>query len=60
MKHRQFVCGSAVLLGVWLALTFFREVPSQRYPRLEKHRKTAEVKKPEEPHFQLSQASIAE
>jgi hypothetical protein len=43
MKLRQFVSGSAVVLGAWLAITFFHEVPSQRYPKLDKHRRSAEA-----------------
>jgi hypothetical protein len=41
MKLRQFVSGSAVILGAWLAITFFHEVPSQRYPKLDKYRRSA-------------------
>jgi len=49
MKLRQFVSGSAVVLGAWLAITFFHEVPTQRYPKLDKHRRSAETSgKPEE------------
>jgi hypothetical protein len=44
MKLRQFVSGSAVVLGAWLAITFFHEVPTQRYPKLDKHRRSAETK----------------
>ena len=43
MQLRQFVSGSAVILGVWLAITFFHEVPTQRYPKLDKHRRSAEL-----------------
>lgn len=43
MKLRQFVSGSAVVLGAWLAITFFREVPAQRYPKLDKYRNTAKA-----------------
>jgi hypothetical protein len=44
MKLRQFVSGSAVVLGVWLGITFFHEVPTQRYPKLDKYRKSAETR----------------
>lgn len=37
MDIRRFVSGSAVILAGWLAVTFFRDVPSQRYPRLDKY-----------------------
>jgi hypothetical protein len=43
MKLRQFVSGSAVVLGAWLAITFIHEVPSQRYPKLDKYRRSAEA-----------------
>lgn len=41
MKLRQFVSGSAVVLGVWLAITFVHEVPTKRYPKLDKYRRSA-------------------
>jgi hypothetical protein len=41
MKLRYFVSGSAVVLGVWLAITFVHEVPTKRYPKLDKYRRTA-------------------
>lgn len=41
MKLRHFVSGSAVVLGAWLAITFFHEVPTQRYPKLEKYHRSA-------------------
>lgn len=37
MKLRQFVTTSAVVLAGWLGFTFFHEVPSQRYPKLQKY-----------------------
>jgi hypothetical protein len=36
MQLRHFVSGSAVILAGWLAVTFIHEVPTQRYPRLDK------------------------
>lgn len=36
MKIRNFVSGSSVILVGWLGATFFNEVPSQRYPKLDK------------------------
>lgn len=33
MKVRVFVTGSAALLAVWLAATFFSDVPVERYPQ---------------------------
>ena len=41
MQLRQFVSVSAVVLAAWLAVTFVYEVPSQRYPKLDKYPKTA-------------------
>ena len=37
MKLRQFVTTSAVVLAGWLGFTFVHEVPSQRYPKLQKY-----------------------
>jgi hypothetical protein len=37
MNLRYFVSGSAAILAGWLSLTFVLEVPSQRYPKLQKH-----------------------
>jgi hypothetical protein len=36
MQLRHFVSGSAVILAGWLAVTFIHEVPTQRYPKLDK------------------------
>jgi hypothetical protein len=36
MQLPHFVSGSAVILTGWLVVTFFHEVPSQRYPKLQK------------------------
>jgi hypothetical protein len=43
MKLHHFVSGSAVILAGWLALTFVYDMPSQRYPRMEKHPKVSEI-----------------
>lgn len=48
MKLRQFVSGSALVLGAWLAITFFQEVPTQRYPKLDKHQRSAKAPDPSE------------
>jgi hypothetical protein len=48
MKLRQFVSGSALVLGAWLAITFFQEVPAQRYPKLDKHQRSAKSADPSE------------
>jgi hypothetical protein len=36
MNIRNFVSGSSVVLAGWLGATFLNEVPSQRYPKLDK------------------------
>jgi hypothetical protein len=36
MNIRKFVSGSSVVLAGWLGATFLNEVPSQRYPKLDK------------------------
>ena len=36
MNVRNFVSGSSVILVGWLGATFLNEVPSQRYPKLDK------------------------
>jgi hypothetical protein len=41
MNTRCFVSGSSVILSGWLGATFLNEVPTQRYPRLEKKPVTA-------------------
>jgi hypothetical protein len=41
MNLPKFVSASAVVLLGWLAATFVHEVPSQRYPRLDKVRASA-------------------
>jgi hypothetical protein len=41
MSLPKFVSTSAVVLLGWLAATFVHEVPSQRYPRLDKIRASA-------------------
>jgi hypothetical protein len=41
MQLRHFVSGSSVILAGWLAVTFFHQVPSQRYPKLEKYPTTS-------------------
>ena len=41
MSLPQFVSTSAVVLLGWLAATFVHQVPSQRYPRLDKIRASA-------------------
>jgi hypothetical protein len=56
MKLRQFVSGSAVVLGAWLAITFFHEVPTQRYPKLDKHRRSAEA--PEKSGANAAEAGV--
>lgn len=40
MKLGQFVTTSSVVLAGWLGFTFIHEVPSQRYPKLQKYTAT--------------------
>ncbi len=35
MSNRRFVGGSSVILAGWLGATFLKEVPAQRYPKLD-------------------------
>jgi hypothetical protein len=44
MQLRHFVSGSSVILVGWLAVTFFHQVPSQRYPKLDKYPATSMTK----------------
>ncbi len=38
MNHIQrFVFGSSLVLVCWLAATFFNDVPTHRYPKLDKN-----------------------
>ena len=41
MKLPHFVSASAILLMGWLSVTFFRDVPPQRYQKLDKFPTTA-------------------
>ena len=41
MNTRRFVSGSSVLLAGWLGATFLYDVPSQRYPKLDRKPTTA-------------------
>jgi hypothetical protein len=43
MNTRRFVSGSSILLAGWLGATFLNEVPSQRYPKLDKTPPTAAI-----------------
>jgi hypothetical protein len=57
MNTRRFVSGSSILLVGWLGATFLNEVPSQRYPRLDKKAATAEVEATQE---KLAVASVSD
>ncbi len=48
MNTRRFVSGSSIILAGWLGATFLNEVPSQRYPRLDKKPATTEVQATQE------------
>lgn len=48
MDIRNFVSGSSVILVGWLGATFFNEVPSQRYPKLDK---PSQLRAEQKPHL---------
>ena len=41
MNISRFVCSSSIILACWLGATFLNEVPSKRYPKLDKTPATA-------------------
>ena len=41
MNISRFVSGSSIILASWLGATFLNEVPSKRYPKLDKTPTTA-------------------
>lgn len=43
MNTQRFVSGSSIVLVAWLGATFFNEVPSKRYPKLDKNPPTASL-----------------
>lgn len=43
MNTKRFVTGSSVVLAGWLGATFLNEVPSQRYPKLDKRTAASET-----------------
>ncbi len=43
MNTKRFVSGSAIILAGWLGATFLNEVPSKRYPKLDKSPATASL-----------------
>lgn len=43
MNTKRFVSGSSIILAGWLGATFLNEVPSQRYPKLDKESATASL-----------------
>ena len=47
MKLNHFVSGSSVILAGWLLVTFVRDVPSQRYPKLDELQTASSVLKKE-------------
>ncbi len=48
MNARKFVSVSSVILAGWLGATFLKEVPAQRYPKLDKRPETAASRKTSE------------
>jgi hypothetical protein len=43
MNTKLFVTGSSIILAGWLGATFFNDVPSQRYPKLDRSPATASL-----------------
>jgi hypothetical protein len=43
MNTQRFVSSSSIVLVAWLGATFLNEVPSQRYPKLDKNPTTASL-----------------
>ncbi len=43
MNTKRFVSGSSIILVGWLGATFLNEVPSQRYPKLDRKPATASL-----------------
>lgn len=43
MNTKRFVSGSSIILAGWLGATFLNEVPSKRYPKLEKNPATVSL-----------------
>lgn len=41
MNTTRFVTGSAIVLAGWLGATFLNDVPSKRYPKLDRNPATA-------------------
>jgi hypothetical protein len=41
MNTKRFVTGSSIILAGWLGATFLNEVPSKRYPKLDRNPATA-------------------
>ena len=57
MQLRHFVCGSAVILVGWLAVTFVYKVASQRYPKLDKYPATTSLGEKSGPSGEVVQVS---
>jgi len=55
MNIRNFVSGSSVVLAGWLGATFLNEVPSQRYPKLDKNSSTRA--RPSDVNVQMASAA---
>jgi hypothetical protein len=51
---RNFVCAAAVMLAVWLGLTFMSDVPPHRYPTLGKGSVTTAAFSTPAPHLAVT------
>ena len=59
MNTRRFVSGSSVLLAGWLGATFLNDVPSQRYPKLDKNPATVSLPGDSNPALTATQVKSA-
>ncbi|MES2919910.1 MAG: hypothetical protein V4819_00030 [Verrucomicrobiota bacterium] len=59
MNTRRFVSGSSILLAGWLGATFLNDVPSQRYPKLDKEPATAAADQESNPALIATQVKSA-
>ncbi|MBN8459181.1 MAG: hypothetical protein J0M04_15220 [Verrucomicrobia bacterium] len=49
MKVKSFVCGSALLLAVWLGVTFVHEESPKQYPNQRRAAASSRVQEPNTP-----------
>ncbi len=59
MQLSHFVSGTSVVLAGWLAVTFFHEMPSQRYPKLDKYPATTLAPQKAKPVQEIPVAQVS-